>query len=61
MLLKYLIFLLTPLSLVYLIDLIIKNKGNKPFIAVIILAMIVILIGSVLILIEAFTPPRVFY
>lgn len=58
MLTKYLIFLLTPLSFVHLSYLMIKHKDKKYLIAIIIIAMIIILLGSVLVLIEAYTPPR---
>ena len=57
MLTKYLIFLLTPLSFVHLSYLIMKNKDRKLFVAVVIIAMIIILLESILILIEAYTPP----
>ncbi len=56
MLTKYLIFLLTPLSIVYLTFLFTKNKGNKLLLIVIIIAAIIILVSSTLLLIKLYTP-----
>jgi hypothetical protein len=47
MLIKYIIILLTPFSIVYLSILLIKYKNNKFLIVIIILAAITVLIGSI--------------
>jgi hypothetical protein len=56
MLVKYLIFLLTPLSIVHLTILITKNKNNKFLIAIIVIAIIIIITGSLILLKEIYFP-----
>jgi LPS O-antigen subunit length determinant protein (WzzB/FepE family) len=56
MLIKYLIFTLTPLAIVYLSIQLWKYKNNKILMVIISLCFLIILIASILILKQVYTP-----
>ena len=58
MLIKYLIFVITPLIIAHLSIQVSKNKNSKLLIITIILAILIIITGNVLLLIDIYkTPP----
>ena len=56
MLVKYLIFVFTPLAIVHLAILLLKHKSSKFLVIIIIIATLIIISGSLILLYEIYNP-----